>query len=699
MRHSIRYEAWTFDADKIREGNIYLATSLLSSSLEVNSLIAVVECEEPSILNFERNTKLLYYKSIEQPMVFRVQNIERVGPTLYRITATSTLGLLSESTHYGGVYDGTPAEEIIASICGTVAFQVKSNVGRIKLYGWLPIASARDNLAQVLLATGAALKTDLDGVLRIEPLWDGISGAVSSDQMYVESTVAYAAPVTAVTVTEHQYIPGQEEKSLFEGTALEEDIITFQEPMHSLSANGFSILEAGDNWAKLSAGTGVLTGKTYIHNTREVTKAVHKAKDPNVKAVKDATLVSLVNSNAVANRLVNFYKLRETISAPVIYRGEQPGDRLNLVHPFDRVACDACLQSVDITLSNTVKAEEKSLVGFVPEQATKFETYNKREVLTTSREWIVPDGVHSARVILIGGGHGGYSGAKGGSYTTAEGLACYGGKSGAGGSGGKVFQFDVDLEPGETYQITVGKGGRGGIYSSSGRVAGEEGQNSLFGNKTSADGSVVSGGFYDHIAKELYATSGINGISGGDGGAGGSPTSSNWTGASGRNVTDATSGNVFSGGLGGKGISLVNWGTTYIVCGGGGGGAAFGASGGKGTDGVITIEGALYKGYTGVGGIGGSAIAPQKTSVYGGGGHGGHGGGGGGKSGSASGLPPQNIIISYNEKNGGSGSNGGDGGDGVVIIYYSMKEEKGSGQLQGKNGKFLLDKFGRRIIV
>ena len=63
------------------------------------------------------------------------------------------------------------------------------------------------------------------------------------------------------------------------------------------------IQASGANWARVSAGSGTLTGKTYIHNTRQVSKAVQEANTPNVKTVEDATLVSLANSTAVAQRL------------------------------------------------------------------------------------------------------------------------------------------------------------------------------------------------------------------------------------------------------------------------------------------------------------------------------------------------------------------------------------------------------------
>ena len=82
MNHRIEYGRWSFPADKIKNGNIHLASSLLSDSLEVNSFSAEVECGDPAILNFKRNAKLLYYPEPDRNMVWRVQRIERIAPVL-----------------------------------------------------------------------------------------------------------------------------------------------------------------------------------------------------------------------------------------------------------------------------------------------------------------------------------------------------------------------------------------------------------------------------------------------------------------------------------------------------------------------------------------------------------------------------------------------------------------------------------------
>lgn len=157
------------------------------------------------------------------------------------------------------------------------------------------------------------------GTLRIEGLWDGVSSAVPADRIYSDATVEYGSEVSGVSVTEHQYVEGGELESLFEGTASYGDVITFSEPHYGLEAAGFSILESGANYAKISSGSGTLQGRPYVHNTRQITKTVNAEADENIKTVSDATLVSLVNSNAVAERMVSYYKCTEVISAPTTY--------------------------------------------------------------------------------------------------------------------------------------------------------------------------------------------------------------------------------------------------------------------------------------------------------------------------------------------------------------------------------------------
>lgn len=732
MKNKIVYNGRTFEATDIKSGQIHFASSLPSMKLEPNTFTAVVKSEDKSLTEFTRNTPLYYYYRERLVCISYVQTVDRIGPNKYKFYGTSAIGRLIEQPHAGGIYTGQTAEEVITDICGPVPFEIKNVLKKIKLYGWLPYAnppkrSARDNLVQVLFAIGAAIRTDLDGVLRIEGLWDGISGGVGRDKMYTGATTEYDGIITSVIVTEHQYVPWTEEKQLFEGTAQAGDIITFDEPMHDLVAEGFSLLDSGANWAKVSAGPGTLTGKTYIHNTRQVSKAVQEANTPNVKTVEDATLVSLTNSTAVAQRLADYYKCRERIDASVIYQGESPGDRLAAYHPFDKTGVAACMESADITLSNTLKAQEKLLVGYVPPQTGEIEYYDKLEIFTTDGEFLVPEGTTTVRAYLVGGGDGGSSGEYGGHAKTPKkkymgnylsviytGVFGRGGKGGLPGKGGKVLSVDADVIPGSIISYKIGKGGKGGIKNSSGSIPGALGGDTIFGAYSSKDGVSTPEGTTIPIADLECSGDGRVGISGGPG-AGAKESEAEVfkpTISIGSSVTDY-SGRIWSAGYPNTELASQSksfgWREGVPVEGemvsikGHGGGAAVGNNGRDGSYGQIVKLGTLNGyGYTGTTGKGADATQPAKAQGYGKGGDGGHGGGGEGGSGRLNwvGGVEDNIKLYIGTMSGpGKGSDGADGADGCLVLFYRSAKPQNSGQLVDKNGKMVLDRLGRRIIM
>ena len=755
--NKIRYLDHVFgEEDDIKKGNCYLVGTLLGDSLSINTLEFDVESDDSTLTQFKRNDPVIYEHNGKQIGIFYVQNIERIGATTYSFSAVSALGILAEGKHYGGIYTGQTVAEILPDICGTVPYEIKTNLTEIKLYGWLPIASPRDNLAQVLFAIGAVIKTDLGGVLRIESLWDGISGELTQNQMYEGPSIKYDSAVTQVVVTEHQYVEGGEETKLFEGTAQQGDIITFNSPMYELVADGFSILESGANYAKVSGGSGTLKGRAYIHNTREVVRDVSEAAEPNIKTVKDATLVSLVNSTAVAERLANYFQWTETIQAPIVYQGEVPGNRVATWHPYDKTGVTACLESADINLSNTLKADETLLVGFVP---PKPETgyITERVVLTGSGTWKKPAGVTRIEYVLIGPGQGGRAGKKGepGSATTLSfsysllgintrysgkhpGEGGKGGEGGAPGHGGKIYRGEMDLSVIDELEYSCGPGGTGATYDESNPEAeGNEGSATTLGDISSDLGSSSEFGYTDIITGEVYATTGLQGIAGVYG-AGTTDenreNSSNdgfyftpsagvtdedgtfWAGG-----TTKTQGNTEPPKLDGDGDSASFTGSlgdgyagaqvSYAL----GSGAAAGAAGKNGTalgrfsvsrnSSKTTITARAYA----TNGLKGAdaAIVPKKA-LNGNGGRGGYGGGGGSSIGIAGtysgsdGSPVGSYNLSSTTADPGEGglpSQGGEGGDGLIILYYSVPKETQNGPIMDRTGRFILDKLGRRIVV
>lgn len=717
MRNRIEYEEREFQASDIKSVNMRLAASLLSSQLEANTITAIVKTSDTGITRFVRNTPLRYYYRDRQRFLAYVQSVDRVGPTLYQITGTSAIGLLIDRIHTGGIYTGQEAGTVIRQIVGGVPFEIKSSLETVKLYGWLPYGSARDNLAQVLFSIGAAIKTDFDGVLRIEALWDGISGTASRSEIYEGASVKYDGAYSSVSVTEHQYIVGGDSTVLFEGDAIAGDVITFDEPMYDLNAVGFSILVSGANYAKLSAGNGTLTGKKYIHSTREITRVVNAGVPENVKHIENATLVSFVNSNAVADRLEDYYRQTERINCEIVMDTQSPGDILDIYHPYDRVNCDACVESMEITGSNILKAQITALVGYRPRQIVSVEYFDTREIFTKNSTFTVPADVHNIRVVLIGGGQGGQGGANGGAggaggqaalsgtsgtNSGTNGTPGNGGNAGAGGSGGKVAIIDIAVEPGQVVTISIGTGGSGGTNGANGNAGGNT--TITVGGQTysSASGASSSLGYTDPITSQVYAKPGSTGSAGAKGGAAGSISSPGSSGA-GTGGYPGGAGNYYESfvrdyvaGIYPNGSTYVEW---YLLpC--GGGGAAYGSSGGN-------APGDNHGNTSNSGGRGGNAAAVAAPSMIGGGGNGGNGGGGGGAGGggfvrmtvtSGSGSRYSATQSGASGGAGGTGSSGSKGANGCAIFYLRGEKESRSGSPLDKNKKLILDRFGRTIV-
>ena len=705
-KNKIVYASYIFsdDDETLRNGNEYQITSLIADELQADTIELEVKCNNKDIVVFTENAPLQYYRENLLRSTYYVQSIKQIGDNKYTISADSAMGLLMKRLHAGGIYTGQTVKEVTNEICGNVPVLVKTVFSDTKLYGWLPYckppkSSARNNLAQVLYAIGAALTTDNNGVLRVEPLWDGTSSSIGETRLYFDGSVETEKPVSAVTVTEHQYIAGTDEKELFSGTSQQGDIITFSEPMHSLTATGFTILESGANYAKISSGSGSLKGKTYIHNARLVTQTVTENAAENVKSVTDATLVSLVNSSAVAKRLADYYKCRETITNGIVSGQEKPGHVVSVYHPYDKKMVSACIVSLDTTMSGTLKSEMAALVGFLPPQPESSEYYDERVILTGSGEWTVPEGVTTLRAVRVDQGADGTDGTdgadsnsvsfvvtsdvdtKGGTWSVQPSDGGLGGKGGLGGEGGRILSADLNVTPGIIFAYSVA-------------------EETTFGDLSSANGSRSDIGFTDPVTGDVYGKKGDDGVSGGDGGNGGRASGSAFE--PGENGGDVL---PYTGGLGDEGFyqrvpesnSAYIGGQLQVRGGSGGGGAAHGKNGNDATH---------ISGQARTPGSGANAPLPVEAGNYGCGGNGGHGGGGAGGasgyyfshgaykySGTSSGK-----LLTFPGGTGGTGSKGSSGKPGCIILYYRRTKLVQSGWLKDKNGKLVLDRLGRRII-
>lgn len=715
----------TYENNRILSGTVLMVQSLDGNELQYDTLDATIDLgtfvptifkpiDSDGILTTENElfgVRPLFHVLVTDPSIYKygeeviykhrgvlvgkyyMTSITRVGKTQYRISCVSPIGLLSNSQHYGGIYSGIAFSELVSEIIGgIVPFSVEQELANQPVYGWLPVASRRDNLHQALFAMGAAAKKDDNGDLVFGSLSNEIHEEIPNSRVFSSGTVAYPDAVTLVSISEHTFLSHDtdETATLFEGSVSAERITTpsgvvtsgsvilFGSPMHDLSVTGTTIIESTVNYAVLAPSSDCkLFGKKYTHTVREVTRPESadsaSTEKENKITVSDATLVSFVNSESVADRLMSYYSSAKTVSNDIVVDTERAGSAVRVTDPFGDTT-KGIIKSLDINMSNTLKAHAEIVSDYSPGGAGNY--YSDVAVISESGSWAVPSGISRIRVAIIGGGSGGYSGTNGEdgergerqtnfgeSFSGTNGKGGKGGSKGAGGSGGKILVKTIDVSAGQTFSISIGRGGAGGVCNGYESQSGYDGEDTIFGQFSSADGTRSAAGYTDLFNGLSYGVSGVPGVDGGNGNSGGSSSGADVIGD-----TITIGGITYSPGADGKRYTSAK----VSGYGGLGGGAAVGSNGGDGEDGDRTKEDGYETGFGGRGGDGANATAPSSVGLaFGNGGTGGNGGGGGG--GGGSGRCSASAYASVSPGNGGKGgkgSSGSSGSNGCVLIYF-----------------------------
>lgn len=757
-RDKIVCNGTTFTETKIKSGNIFLSNSIAFDELGIDTLNVEMDfSEEVGTIfapkdydglttkdNYLFTVRPYFYIAIADPSQFTygkrvdyyrnekifgsfyIQSVKRVGKFFYAVFCVSAIGLLETVQHYGGLYTGQTFEAVTANIIRDyVPYTMDANVKNISVYGWLPVSTARNNLRQLLFACGVAVKKDSGGDIRFALLNTNVPLQIPENRIMLGGSVEFPALASEVIVSEHSYFISNvdETVTLYDGNSPATSIvcpsgvtrngilIKFDFPVYGLSADGATILESGVNYAVLSGGGYAnLTGKKYAHTIREVQREITSSQssrigNKNTVRVDNATLVSLMNSESVAERVASYYSSSRTVRSKILFDSERPGDNVTFNNPF-RESETGIISSMSVNMSGVLVADTEFVAGYTP---TSGGTYQNRVLLTGSGTFTVPAGVTKLHTVLIGGGQGGYSGLKGkaGIPSSVErnyyrvfadtGQGGNGGEGGKGGGGGRIYQSTVYVTPGQTITYTCGTGGAGGA-SNTDRTTdvdfsspGNSGSDTTFGNLSSSLGSSGAYGYKDIFSDAVYGQSGEFGTSGGQGGG--------FSGESGKLDTQSKGPPVYYNGVayvGGDnntefnavtGSAPIEYGSKwYITAGavyGAGGGAAAGRNGSKSTNApTASLTDSTATAIGGAGGQGADAVQPTKPTVYGNGGTGGNGGGGEGGPGFVEVMvfktgdgqdtgPPWSMTASQRTGLGrGLGSRGGTGADGCVLIYY-----------------------------
>ena len=770
----------TFRNDQIKSVNGVFSLSISGDELAIDTVTAIVQHGGPSLPNMPNprevyispgdelyvspDDEVYYYQNPFIPGVhppvedlegfypygtpfkwtcdgrvranFFVKSITRIAKTQYRIEAFSGIGLLDRRNHVGGIYTGQTFATVAAEIIkNAFPFTIAEALAEQQIYNWLPYDTARANLHRLLVAMGASIRRDENGNVLFTFLSGGAEKAVDDERIAVNGSYSKDVPCTRYEVTEHAYFADTtvEAVTLYDNTQsggiASRSLVKFREPVQlPLTATGsLTIDESGVNYAIVS-GSGTLTGKPYTHNTRIVAydSADHPEPTPypvsaaaSTKSLRDDfTLVSLANSQNVAQRLYNYYKSASTLRAKIKLLDERVGDTLSMHDPFGD-SISGFLRSVNVNASSNLLADATIVRGYVP--SNQGNNVSGHDELTGSGVWTSPI-TGTITVILVSGGTGGGVGSAGEAAPTPN-ISSYnasgaeivkaryiaprnakagkGGAPGTPGPGGKVYVTTMQVTRNQQIAFACGVGGAGEVF---GGAPAQAGTDTTFGSLSSASGEVSPSGYIDPINNDRLGYGGDNGIAGGNG--------VGWeldgeTGELKFVIPDPldVDGVLYSAGAQGALISIPTTPSQTTgryaadIPGGYGGGAAYGANGNDGSVGMAELVRNSNNYIVGVtataaqGGAGAAALPPPQADGYGQGGTGGNGGGGGGAVGAGSRgqtdydaylnatcwaenrhLPNEHdgsvALSAPTPAPGGDPSNGGQGGDGVIRIYW-----------------------------
>lgn len=586
-----------------------------------------------------------------------------------------------------------------------------AGIADLTVYGWLPVCTKREAFHQLMFAKGVSLLKSGNGKLLFTSLTNSIAGEISNDDLYIGGTAEFLDHTNTIEVTEHSYTStsetAEEESVLYENKLNVDNpyMIEFSgAPVEYNGTLGDIVCYLTNCNAAFVAGIGKIMGYPYLHEEKINRRQIGSYGDGKTVSVSDATLVTLVNSEVIADKLEAYYGSAYLVKNGVIFNEERTGNKYTFKNPFSETA-SGFLAKASLKVSSIIRSDCEFAVYDAPEMEDGFNHY---VILSGSGIWTVPDEVLQAespriRAILIGGGNGGSSGYAGqdgeaftsGKYSTEEAA---GGDIGNPGNPGKVYDVVID-NPASTISYSCGTGGSGGAVNSSKTSvnAGSNGGNTTLtvGSTTysSASGNVFENGYVNLFTGAVFAKKVTRPL--------GMSLPVEWGGEGTWNDPNSDIGTIVATfGKGGKGghfesvsgsdyqltqgqwsyagneLSKYDEPPTYIggyagnsrqtpaMTGGLGGGSAWGARGSDGQDSNGTA--------IGNGGDGADAtLTPVKPTTFnsryfGYGGCGGAGGGGGGSSGAFHGS----TATAGTGGLGGKGGKGGDGGDGCVIIYY-----------------------------
>lgn len=290
-------------------------------------------------------------------------NTWQSGSNVVSFSLIDRIGLLDKTKFYGGkIYCGETAGCVVDDImqdAGVTEYKISDDVASIQLYGHIPICTHREALQQVVFACGAVAGCDRHGYISIRMPERSTSNTINTDRKFMGTTVEMADYVSGISIAYKSYSLQEESTDIYsDALPAGNTRLELSDPYmpESLTADGGTIVEASTNYVTVSmetAGPCVIKGRKYESHdiTYTARVAVEDAGEiDNIQSYEGCTLFNAQRAKEVAERLLNYYQLRQIVSLRYLMQDESSGNWVNIQNVDGSYSVTGITQqSIDLT--------------------------------------------------------------------------------------------------------------------------------------------------------------------------------------------------------------------------------------------------------------------------------------------------------------------------------------------------------------
>lgn len=303
-----------FGMETLRSSSVIRQINLLSAEIPVSTLDVGIDDHGDLGFMFQRKQPVEVWNDSTRLGVFYITEHTRTAASLYTLNCHDAWGVLDEAPFGGGYYKDASAVDILRSIVEPDFELDVSEVDDIFLSGIISPCTRREAAQQVLFAAGWVSATDSGNGIRVFAL-DTALKDIGKNRVYSGASSSVSALTTEVQVLAHTYTESAQGGVEINGVKYQDTTTLFKVTNPAVSANDKS----------------------------------------SVVEVTGATLVSPDIGQEVAQRVYDYYLLRQRDTAKVVWDGERVGDYVQIPTAWQE-SHTGHIEKMTIKLSNTVAA-------------------------------------------------------------------------------------------------------------------------------------------------------------------------------------------------------------------------------------------------------------------------------------------------------------------------------------------------------